>query len=433
MLSRSLPLLVLAIAGCAPQNAEIVRGSYTAFLSLNTSPAFVDQSVRLTDLEKTWSWDCRNLPDEELRFNDPAHPREPICNANGPGVAVDDGTGTPRNVRHETWANRDAFVAVREELVPWRGEAVMTTEGDLNLTFHHRLPGGDFRFVIAVRPGFAPRQCVERDGSVRYEPIDGDWLEGWSRAVDETNYDEFGAEVHWPSAYRPPGTPRGTVFMLNSFSYQFDPNDRTRTWSLPPTMRAGYARARWGPEELFAVSTRYGLPSAYLAFDEAGQGPPLSSLFYVPLDPARFGGEDFEARVREFGPFVNMMRAAERTSNEIQAELATLYGRFTADEHRPVVPSNAWRKPDGAATGLDGWGEIDYSWIRFDQPAATIARGADLSGNFHLRFYGANSQSQFMVQGEFTVRNVKRDTWVTRDVNAEKIEENQTTLCGEQL
>lgn len=429
MLPRSLSLLLLGLGACAPQNAEIVQGSYTAFLSLNTSAVFVDQSIRLEDIDRVWGWDCRSLPDEELRLNDPRYPLISNCREGG-GVEVFDGVAS-RPLRHESWANRDAFVAVREELQPWRGEAVMTSEGDLNLTFHQALPGGDFRFAIAVDPNFAPRSCEEVEGGVAYEPIDGDWLANWSRAVDEPNWDGGDAEVHWPEAYRPPGG-RGTVFFLNSFSYQFNPEERTRTWSIPPTMRAGYARARWGPEELFAVSTRYGLPSAYLAFDEAEQGPPLSSLFYTPLDPERFAGDDYEARIREFGPYINMMQTVQRTSNEIQEELTALYGE-NPDEHRPVVPSNAWRKPDGIPSGLDGWGELNYSWIRFDQDPSEIQVGGSLTGNFHARFYGANSQSHFFVQGYFSIDRIKKDRWVTRDVNRDKLEENGTTLCGEQL
>jgi hypothetical protein len=429
MSARFLSGILLASVACAPQNAQLERGSYTAFLSLNTSPVFVDGSIRVEDTDQQWAFDCRALVDESFRFSHPTIPLIDNCRANG-GVDVDDGVAS-RQIIHEEWANRDAFVVVREELEPWRGEAVMTSEGDLNVTFHHNLPGGDFRFAFAIKPTFAPRECRERDGVVAFEPVDGDWIEGWSRAVNEPNYDGFEAELQWPEAYAP-RRGRGHVFMLNAFSYQFDPDDRTRVWSLPPQWRAGYARARWGPEELFFVPTRFGRPRAYTAFDEQGQGPALGDLFYVSLNPNNFDEEDFESEVRSYGPFINMMRLAERTGREMQDEMASLYpSNVPADTLRPVVPSHAWRKPDGVAAGLQGWGEINPSWVRFDQDPSEIEVGASLSGNFAMRFYGATSQSQVFVQGYFEIPRVKKDRWVTRNVNEDKRIENQTSVCGE--
>lgn len=438
MLARILPLLILATAGCAPQNAEISSGSYTAFLSVNTSPVFVENTLRLEEVDNLWGFDCRGA-DEELRYtsetgfplprNEEIVPIIDNCNEDGSEVEV----GSGGSIRHENWANRDAFVVAHEELEPWRGEAVMTSENDLNITFHHALPGGDFRFAFAVDPNFAPRVCVERDGEVAFQPVDGDWLANWSRAVNEPNHNGGDAEVHFPEAFRPEGPP-GTLFLLNANAYQFDPSDRTRIWSLPPTMRAGYSRARWGGEELFFTPTRYALPAAYQNFDENETGPPESALFYVDLDPDQFGGEDYENEIRSYGPFIGMMRGVERVSNEMGEELTALYDpSVEVPEHRPVVPSNAWRKPDGYAAGLQGWGQISSSWVRFDQAPSEMEVGASLSGNFHLRFFGANSQSQVLVQGRFEISRVKKDRWVTKNVNENKLEENETMLCGERL
>lgn len=424
--SGILIVAALAAASCAPQNAELTSGSYTAFLSLNTSPVFVDQSIRLEDFgpQNRWSFDCRNLSDESMRYEDR---RIENCRPDG-GVLVREEIGS-RGLAHEHWANRDAFVVVREELEPWRGEAVMTSEGDLNITFHHRLPGGNFRFAFVIKPDFEPERCVDRDGDVQFEPIDGDWVANWSRAVNEPNYE--GGDVVWPEGYDSGNG--GTLFFMNTLSYQFNPESRDTIWSLPPNMRAGYTRARWGPEELFMLPTRYALPTAYTQFDEAGQGPPLSALFYTSLDPDTFGGDDFEERVRDHGPFISMMRRVERTQKEIQEDLSALYSdAIEPDEHKPIVPSNAWRKPDGRNSGLDGWGEINYNWVRFDQDRSEIAVGNELSGNFALRYYGANSQSQFLVQGEFTISRVKRDRWTTPHVHQELLEDNETNICGRQ-
>ncbi|TVQ87274.1 MAG: hypothetical protein EA397_18320 [Deltaproteobacteria bacterium] len=413
---------LIAASGCAPQNAELTGGSYTAFLSLNTSPVFVDGSIRYEDTQEWWSFDCRDLANEDSRFEDG---RIDNCRpANG--VQVLDEMGA-RGVVHETWADRDAFIVVREELEPWRGEAVMTSEGDLNVTFHHRLPGGNFRFAFSIRPDFAPERCVDRGGDVAFEPIDGDWVTNWSRAINEPNYE--GGDVVWPDGYEGGD---GTLFFLNSMSYQFNPDDPTRIWSLPPKMRAGYTRARWGPEELFMTASRYGQPSAYTNFDENERGPPLNSIFYTPLDPAIYGGEGFEDSVRSATPFINMMRTVERTQAQTQMELEALYPNG-ADEHRPIVPSNAWRETDGRPAGFAGWGEMHYNWVRFDQDRSEIDVGNNLTGNFGLRYYGANSQSHVFVQGEFVIDRIKRDRWVTRDVHQDRLEENQTNVCGRQF
>lgn len=435
MLPRIVIVSLLGLAACAPQNAQMTRGFYTAFLSLNTSPVFVTEDIDLAAIgerSESWSWDCRGV-DDDIKFSDPDHPTIDNCRPGGAGVEYFDGISS-RRMLHEVWADRDAFVAVREELDPWRGEAVMTSEGDLNITFHHRLPGGNFRFAISVRPDFAPRRCVERDGVVQFEPIDGDWIANWTRAVTEPNYDAPGVGVHFPPEFLPPGSNTdGSLFFLNSTAYQFNPSDSERIWSLPPVMRAGYTRARWGPEELLPVPTRFGTPSAYLSFDEAGRGPSANQIFYRPLNPDNFT-DNYEAEVRSTGAFIELMRQVERVSDEIQEDLTSVYGpNRQADMHKPVVPSNAWRRPDGRPEGFAGWGELGYSWIRFDQDRSEIQRGADLTGNFHVRYFGANSQSQFFVQGEFVIENIKRDRWITRDVNREQRDINETTVCGERL
>jgi hypothetical protein len=408
---------VVALAGaCAPQNASIGEGSFVGFLSVNTSAVFVNDDLRIEDFDENWVIDCRALPEGQERLEGAID----NC-AEGGGVRVPRQQGA-EVVLHEAWIDRDAYVVVREELDPWRGEAVMTSEGDLQLTFHHRLPGGDFRWSTVIDPNFQPVECLPQDdGQLAFTAIDGDWVQQWSAAMTTPNYE--GGDVVWPGR-----SDEGFVIPLNAVSYQFNPGQTEQTWSLPPTMEAGYARARFGPEEIFNQSSRYGLPSAYLAFDlDDREGPPRDRIWYAELPVGAT-----EDELRDNRAFQNLMRTAEATAFQTQEELAA-FGVPNPERFRPFIPSNAWRSPDGTTGGFDGWAEMHYSWIRIDQPREDVRVGADISGEFVAWFFGSNSQSRFMVEGTFEVSNVKKDRWTVPNVQQERLEESNTNLCGRQF
>jgi hypothetical protein len=417
---------VLASSACKPQNATLTSGSYTAFLSLSTSANFVEGKIHQEDLQDSWIWDCRILFDEDDR---PEGADMSLCDADNGGVKVTRGS-TPDRIRHETWANNGGFMGIREDLDPWRGEGVITSENDFQVTFHHRVSDTDFRFAFVIDPSFQPTECQDDGaGGIANNPIDGDWLDGWSRAMTEPNYE--GGEVKWTGK-----SSEGTLFMLNAGSYQVDPDslpnaDTIGYWSLPPKMEAGFARARFGAEEMFGEQARYGEPYLYTTFNPRSTEPfDRDWLYFVELDPEQFGGGNFEQEVRSYNPFRNMMTRAEQIADQTREEISAVYpSGVTGDSYEPAVVSNAWRKPDGFTGGFDGWGEMHYSWVRIDQDRTEIVAGADISGEFSIWFYGANSQSRVLVQGEFEVDNVKKDRWTTPNVNEDKLEENGTTLC----
>lgn len=417
-----LPLVASAFA-CNPQSADLDRGTFTAFLSRNTSQIYIEDNIPIEDFAFNWNIDCRGIPSEDPRRDETA---EGNCLEANRGISVDGA-----EVQHESWLNRDAFDVVHDDIDPWRGEAIMTSEGDLQITFHHRLPGGeDFRFAFVVDPEFQPRRCVEAaDGSLSLQPINGDWVGQWSENMTESN--------HASSTYEFPGNSTdGTLFVLNSGSYQFNPDETRNTWALPPELEAGYARARFGPEEMFFISSRYAAPRAYTNFDiDDRNGADLADLYYLGTDrlpPGLYNGDNFEAEIKQDPNFIEMMtEGPELHAAETQAELlAAVNGNITLPNFTPMVPGNAWRRPDQSNSGFDRWGELHYNWVRFDQPREQLKAGEAVSGEFRLYFFGANSQSHLLVEGSFSADKVRNDTWVTRDVQAEKAEEANIVLCG---
>jgi hypothetical protein len=374
-------LLLLLSVGCAPQNAEITGGTYWTFLSYNSSRTLFEANVDLDAADDHYAVDCRPLGQDE----DPLPGALDICGSD---------TWPPR---HEGWLRRDAFEVISEPLDPWRGEAVITSEGDLLLTFHHRPPGSeDFRFAIVINPEFEPLRCVQTEGGgVEYEVVDGlDWVEQWSADED------------------------GSLYFLNSGAYQFNPSNTEDLWVLPQEWRAGYATARYAAEDFSMRRVRYGLPSAYIAFevDDAVE-PTAADLFYTAMMP----GSD----PTESGAFQAQIDRVLEVADDIEAEMAMVEVTF-----RPMVHTNEWRIPDGHAGGLDGWVELHYNWIRFDS-GSDLEVGGEASGDFGLVFDAQESQSRVFITGSFQIDRIKRDRWVTADVEAAKLEEYGTTLCGE--
>jgi len=97
----------------------------------------------------------------------------------------------------------------------------------------------------------------------------------------------------------------------------------------------------------------------------------------------------------------------------------------------PRVHTNEWRTPDGNAPGLDGWVELHYNYVRFDQPREELASGNAASGEFHLVFDGFESQSRVVVQGKFHIDEIQDDRWTVQNLEEDKLEEFGTEVCGQ--
>jgi hypothetical protein len=430
----SLPLLALSVA-CAPQNAEIVSGEYTAFLAASRSITYQTGDLKLDEFERQYYVDCREFEDarndeqnEELRLgNGPGEgkgQRVPVCD-DDPG----NGEWPPTA---ESWLDQDGFAVVGDKLEPWRGEALITSEGDVQLGFHQRLPGGeDMWFVLVIDPDFQPRTCVPTaDGSgVEYAPVDGDWIAEWSKDVADKG---------------------GRLFFLNSNAFQMspqsvnsyveDPNTSIDEWFFPNEWLAGHAQGEFA-DDLFALrSAKYGSPAAYASYLESvnnvneAAAVTYSDLYYWPPDSeVEAVDKAGNRRCQSLEECVDNARAdANVISNELGRVLLPGVDRDVDDglpSFRPHVHDNAWRTPDRSPSGLDGWVEIHSNWVRFDA-GSELVKGGAATGEFALVFEGTESASKFFIRANFEVKNFKDDVWSTTYLPPIKFEQNGTDECG---
>ncbi len=389
-LVTSLSLLVGLVA-CNPQNAKVTEGSYTALLSTNTSATLRKQSLDVADYGEGkwdegehWQVDCREGLDADDMLANPID----ICGDFDP--------------EHEQWLKTDGYEVVTSPLDPWRGEAIMTSEGDLQVTFHQRLPGGeDFRFAFVVDPDFQPSSCqLGDDGNAALEPIDGDWVQEWSA--------EEAADAENPVNPDAPPSTFETLYYLNAGAYQFNPASTDVQWFFPTEWLAGFASAKFADDSFASRSVRYGNPSAYASFEENDIEVSRSDLFYIS-DP-----EDYDDLIADV--------------NDVQSTIVSEFAAVGVDVE-PKVHTNLWRPADDAAPGLDKWGELNYNWVGFNEPASELVLGNPASGEFHLVFDGTDSQSRVVVRGTFEIKKIKKDQWTVDDLETTKLEENATALC----
>jgi hypothetical protein len=422
---RVLAISTCLFAGaCTPQNAELT-GDFTAFLSDVASVTLQRGDVKLDEFERRYAVDCRQFATarsdaevEALRLNN----RLPVCR----GDVAEDGTVLGREdwpPPHERWVDDDGFVVVGDQFDPWRAEAIITSEGDVQLGFHQRLPGGkDFRFALVIDPDFQPRECAQsEDGqSVVFQEVDGDWVANWSEDLGD---DE-----------------QGRLFYLNANSYQFNPapNDgpgasAADQWFLPNEWMAGYSRGRFADDEFRSRPTRYAAPETYLAFQDAENSGDDGAVDYSSLFFCEWFGEEIDPNFEVFDACHAARIAEARTiAEEVEEEYALIGIPVDAaglPSMKPRIHTNLWRDPDGHDAGLDGWTELHYSWVRFD-PGAELETGGSATGEFQIVFDAFESPSRFFVRGSFKVDRFKRDTWTTAYLPAVKFEENGTEFCG---
>ena len=447
-----LSLFALSAAACAPQSAVLIEGDYTAYLSASKSITYQKGSLKLLDFERSSYVDCREFDaanndkqNEELRLGDGVGAekgqRLPIC----PG---DDGANADLwPPTQETWLADDGYAVVGETLAPWRGEAVVTSEGDIQIGFHQRMPGGeDFWFFFAIDPKFQPRECVQNaagDG-VSYEPVNGDWLGEWSKDLSE---EEGG----------------GRLFYLNSSSYQLDPQGvkkyydyfdspppgegppDIREWFLPNEWLAGHAEGRFSDDQFRLRVGKYGNPASYASYQLSQNAVnevaniSLADIYYWPSEELTGVPEaQDDTRVRRCLTIEDCVDSANEAARVSKRELinagvpdSDVDGDNVDDLPRlqPRVHDNAWREPDASAAGLDGWVEMHYNWVRFDEGSELEVGGA-ATGEFNLVFEATESSSTFLVRGRFEVPKFKKDKWTTQYLPPVKYEQNGTDECG---
>jgi len=407
-------LAATLLTACAPQNADISVGDYTVYLSDNGSVTLRKGRIDPNGYENHTAVDCRlfesarnNAQNEQLRLGGPedGFDRLKIC----PGDRDVSSSDWPPV--QEEWLDFDGFHVLTEDLSVWRGEGIITGEGDLQIGFHHRAPGGaDLRFAIVIDPNFQPRQCRQTaDGEgVELVDLDGNWLEEWSKDAPEG----------------------GTTFYLNAGGYQFNPrsvesynpssaSSNLDLWILPREWLAGYAEGHLGDDRFIMRGPRYADPGSYLSYEyaEAGAGAAarigVNNLYMVD-----YCGDDCADDAKE-------------DANVAYSELvrAGLPERDDLPSYKPRVHDNAWREYDGNQPGIDGWVEMHYNWIRFDE-GSSFEKGGEASGEFALVMDALESASRIFIRGRFEVKRWKNDVWTTAFLPPIKYEQNETSLCG---
>lgn len=423
------PLLLLA--ACTPQNAELTEGSYAAFIAEGSSLSLQKGEVDPQDYPQTWNVDCRefeNQADEAaLRLEDPLK----ICGQNN---------WPPE---YEAWAVQSGYRVVTEPIEPWRGEALITAEGDMQVAFHHRLPGGaDFRFVFAIDPDFGPVACrVDDEGNTLRQPMDGDWIKNWSGELDylhgladQLNEQEAGRGDHLLEAYShlEPYRDNGRLYLLNARGYQFNPADPTGPdWDFPEIWASGAAQGKFSEENLFHRTARFGEPEIYNAVEasEATETAYVTiraeDLWYCDMEP----GTD---------PTTNpCMTTTRERLDEITVGVQDELDRMLQPDKEtpplftwaPIGHTNFWREPDGLPPGFDGWSELHYNYVVFSGDSQ-LEVGGSAEGAFSLTFDADESSTRIFVKGRFVIDRIKKDKWTTADLRQEKLLENGVELCS---
>lgn len=414
------PAALVLIAGCTPQSAKIVEGQITGFLSANSSFTLIKGNFDPSDVDDNWNVDCRILDADssDQRLEDPL----PMCQ----NASWDEDMT-------QSWMFQDAWRGFQMPLDPWRGEGILTHEGDLQVGFHQRLPGGeDFRFAFAIRPDFQPTTCAGGEGNVTAEPIDGDWLGEWSKDLAKV-----GAMGNLPPFLESVTTEfeTGTLYYLNARAYQLNPDklddifDNGRIWTLPEQWRAGFARATFVEEDMHSRPTYYGTPSSYLQADnDLLVGVPPDDIYFAEscVDAARAGmttpGGDCDELTDDETSKINQdMRDTRQEFNLIAPEGIDV-------DYMPMPHINTWRRIDDDKAGLDAWGELNHSWVVLsDDSDPTV--GGSVNGAFSILLDPDDSNSRIIVQGTFEIPRVRKERWAGPDLRVEKLEEAGITPC----
>ncbi len=424
-------VLATLVGGCAPQNAQLTAGDFVAFLAATDSLTVNKGRVPLgEDVEDdTWELyhtiDCREFETastveetEALRVD--AANRLRICD--GEANELD----WPPD--HETWLDTNGFYAVGETLDPWRGEAVITSEGDIQVAFHHRLPGGeDFRFMFVIDPDFQPKDCVQTADGTATElvDVDGDWVANWSA-----------------------NTEGGSRYYLNSGAFMWDPvtaeentgSDNPPQWFLPNWWLAGYAAGRTGDDDLRVRTPRYANPELYLALEESEltAEPTVTDreLFHCyvgDLPDCSSNQAQCDAIIAQAAECESRINVVETIAANVSEEFASI-GIVDVEglpSSSPVVETNRWRAfqhTDPAS--LSRWVEMHYNWVEFDGDPATLEAGDSTSGRFSLFLDAVDSSTRVVVRGTFEIPRLKNDKWTTDYLPPELVERYETELCG---
>lgn len=427
-----LPLVVL-LSGCTPHDAE-VTADYAVFLAAASSENITRLERTGTDVEGApgalglTSIDCRDLSylegDEEIaaaRLDGVDYAAE--CCTGGSGEDCE----SPLQPRYFAWLDDYAYYMTEGKVEPWRTEAVITTEGDLQLTVHMDFPEfGDFRFGWVIDPDFQPMACEDGEGGAQLVEDEGNWLETWSAGEE------------------------GKLWHLNAGAYQINPSNQGVAWYFEQEWLAGYTFARFADEEFYGHAIDYS-DEMYRPFqvDWYGEDGSCANL----TDDDGDGLQDGQDPDCDFGfegtsiPTPKNVSETERYANWVEntkeffandvTDLSTI-GK-SAFPLAMKIEDNTGRPEDGTSAGLDGWLGVSPSWVRIDNPdAIEVGNDTPVTGEFQIYLEGVAAASKVLVRGTFSIDNIREDVWgyAGKDgmhtLEEIKAAENGTPACGEE-
>jgi hypothetical protein len=372
-----------------------------------------------------------------------SHDDDPDNDPDGNILTPDD--CTVRTGRYSTFPTEKAFYLYQGDIESYREEAVLTAEGDLQLTIHTTTKFGDMRFGWVIDPDFSPTECVENEkGEAEERSLfnDGNWIDGWS-------------------ANDPDGM---TVYHLNAGAIQANPNKVDDYWYFHRTWSAGAGFSRFGDEDAYMYSTDY------IDYAKDSDGNYAVNPLWVGRDDegnvvsgyGNYGTEQYPElncgdgdNCKNFSDYNDFYEAIVDNFNNggedrngdavipVDYELEELAALPHDDFPLYVrVEDNSWRyTAEGAGTdasGFDGWVSVNPNWVRFDwsrEDLAAITTGQlskPLKGDFQLYMYSSdNTGSVWFYRGSFEITNVAVDTWGYEELDEIKREENNTPECGE--
>ena len=406
-------LVLLLAAACAPQNAEITSGSYIAFLADDNSLTLAKDRIDPADFDTNFNVDCREFESAEqedaLRLPDALD----ICGPN---------QWPPE---YEEWGIQSGFHVIEEPLDPWRGEALITGEGDLQIAFHQHVKGQDLRVIMSIDPDFGPVACeTTADGFEHVRKDNADWVTEWSKELTdlEGRADEFGNALDVLD-----GLWDGKLYFLTAQGYQLNPQNTEDFWSLPAYWMAGTAQGKFVEEPFHHRVPRYAEPWVYNLLDITTSTTVEATaldMFYCDMPE---GTDPTTSQC-----MADMDEHIDEVAQGMRKELNLMMTPTGAEEPvydmLPITHVNYWRPVDARPPGFDGWGEIHYNYVVFSKDSVLEA-GGHASGAFVLVFDADESSSRFFVKGKFEIPHIKKDHWKTPNLELDKLQENGVQLC----
>jgi hypothetical protein len=455
--------VLLVLAACTPNNAELTSGSYIAFEDDGTSLSLAKGELVPADYGdgNFWNMDCRTFasPDDEAALRIGCDEDDEGCDPKTDPAPINicgQNKGWPPE--YEEWAQQSGFRVVTEELDPWRGEGLITSEGDLQIAFHHRVPGGaDSRFVISIDPDFAPTTCRNTqsgyelvyydgggDGEVPGKDANGNgmpddgWIERWSNGTEDHPQGlAYIASLDEDDPYRAAFDHfepylDGNLWLLNSGGFQLNPSETSDYWFLPDFWQAGAAQGRFVEENVSSRSPRYGEPFIYNFVDVVGTtttttvpGVTEEEIWYCYVAPDEDPADNACLLAQE----EEVIGVARGIQDELGFMMSPDGDPDTRKfDYAPIAHTNFWRESDGRASGFDGWSELHYNYIVFSKDS-DLSVGGRAEGAFSLTFDATESTTRLFVKGQFVIEKIKRDHWVTKELEQDKLIENEVSLC----